>query len=112
MKTAIYARKLNLEHDPGGRCERCGQTHLRPGYCMALDPLSRHYRGPTAVTNPVTNPVTKMALLPSPVTAVTAVTAPVTKLAGNSDAVEERRAAKREMMRRLRAQRAAAEVPK
>ena len=108
MKTVIKARKLNLEHDPGGRCERCGQTHLRPGYCMALDPLSRHYRGPP----PVTNPVTKMALLPSPVTAVTAVTAPVTKLAGNSDAVEERRAAKREMMRRLRAQRAAAEVPK
>ena len=29
-----------------GRCERCGQVHLRPMYCQALDPQSTWHQSP------------------------------------------------------------------
>lgn len=36
----VLARPMNCDFDttPEKRCDYCGQNHLRPGYCQALDP--------------------------------------------------------------------------
>lgn len=45
LRKAYHARPLNCgPMKPGERCQRCGQMHLTPGYCQALDPESLWHR--------------------------------------------------------------------
>lgn len=42
IKQSVTARQLNCEAELGtvSRCPYCGQFHLRPGYCQALDTIN------------------------------------------------------------------------
>src|SRR6478736_2422013 len=48
--------KLYVAGQGGERCPHCRLWHLRPGYCMALDPMNAPANSP-ANTEPVSTPV-------------------------------------------------------
>lgn len=56
MRTGVTARRSNCNFETSleKRCPHCGQNHLTPGYCQALDPINAdqypHLHAVTAVT--------------------------------------------------------------
>ena len=95
MHTVWRMRPCNCGPQLGveNRCPHCGQFHLRPGYCQALDPINR------TVDKAVDKPMSTQELSTDVDTTVDNM---AKEISNSSDPEEKRRAYQAEWIRRKR----------